>query len=95
MQVSSLMWDYDHNSLPSELTNNFAKISSIHNHRTRAVSHGNLYCKIVKTTNYGIKSFGYQGAKIFNELIKKDYFKLSKSKKSFLYNLKREILSAY
>ena len=31
MQISSLMWDFDHKSLPSELVIKFAKISSVHN----------------------------------------------------------------
>ena len=32
MQISSLMWDYDNKSLPSELAIKFAKISSVHNY---------------------------------------------------------------
>ena len=95
MQISSLMWDYDNKSLPSELAIKFAKISSVHNYQTRAAHHGSLYCKNVRSVNYGVKSFSYQGAKIYNELIEKDYFKLSKSKKSFMYKLKCELLSSY
>ena len=49
LQISSLMWDFDHKSLPSELAIKFAKISSVHNYQARAASHGSLYCKKVRT----------------------------------------------
>ena len=40
-QISSLMWDYDHNTLPSSLTHCFVRSSSIHNYKTRGALRGN------------------------------------------------------
>ena len=94
-QLSSFMWDFDHNLLPTHLSKSFLRASNVHNYNTRTASRGYLYLKKVTTTSFGVKSFKTQGAKILNELIEKDYFKNSKTKKSFLNKLKLEILESY
>ena len=60
-QISSLMWDYDHNVLPSSLTQCFTRSSRIHNYKTRGALRGNLFHTKVNTIKYGIKAFRYQG----------------------------------
>ena len=73
VQTSSLMWDFDHDSLPVALTQKFTRLDSIHSVRTRGALKGNLYLPKVNSTKYGMKSFKYQGVKILNNLKKNGY----------------------
>ena len=43
LQLSSLMWDYDHNTLPLSLRDHFKRANLVHNYRTRAASKGSLH----------------------------------------------------
>ena len=94
-QISSLMWDYDHNRLPSSLSQKFKKISTVHNLNTRASSHGKLYCPKVNTNKYGMKSFKYQGAKVLNDIKKMDIYRIEDTKLHFLSRLKFTLLLNY
>ena len=68
VQMASLMWDYDHNTLPQSLRANFKRANLIHNYGTRAASKGCLYHPKVKTNTHGTKSFKYQGVKLLSNL---------------------------
>ena len=84
LQLSSLMWDYDHNVLPTSLTNYFKRSNLIHNYKTRAASKGKLHYSKVNTTKYGIKSFKFQGIGILNNLKDLDiYIKILKANPNF------------
>ena len=67
-QLSSLMWDYDHDTLPRCLKTHFKRANLVHNYNTRSAAKGNLYYSKVNTTKHGMKSFKYQGIKILNNL---------------------------
>ena len=62
------MCDYDHNTLPSSLTDCFVRSCSIHNYKTRGALCGNLYHVKVNTLKYGINAFKYQGIHVLNYL---------------------------
>ena len=94
-QLSSLMWDYDHNTLPSSLKRIFIRIDTIHNYRTRGALRGNLYHKKVNTVQFGVKSFTYQGIHILNNLKGSNIYNSSKTKFQFLRQLKIYLKSQY
>ena len=95
VQLSSLMWDYDHGIIPSSLKDLFKRSNLVHNYRTRGASKGSLYYCKVNTTKYGIKSFKYQGIHILNNLKKLSFYKNSKVKSKFLKQLKTYLLAEY
>ena len=80
-QLSSLMWDYDHDILPVALTTYFQKTSTMHSYHTR-----------MATQLYGIKSFQYQGMKTLNELKNQTFYHCSSSKTQFLKSLKSKLI---
>ena len=90
VQLSSLMWDYDHDSLPISLKMHFKKTNVVHNYSTQAASKGNLYLNKVNTVKYGIKSFRYQGAKVLNDLKNMSIYKNIIKKSIFLKKLKND-----
>ena len=95
LQLSSLMWDYDHNTLPSSLIECFRKSNLIHNYNTRYASRGKLHYYKVNTSTYGINSFKYQGAKILNNLKDLDIYNNIDRKATFMKKLKAHLLSQY
>ena len=95
LQMSSFMWDYDHNLLPEHLRQSFKRSNLIHNYQTRSAEQGSLFYTKVNTTSFGIKSFKYQGVKILNELLCKDTYIAAKNKKSFIRTLKAELIQKY
>ena len=95
VQLSSLMWDYDHDTLPPSLKAYFKRANLIHNYSTRAASKGSLYYAKVNTIKYGIKSFKYQGIKVLNDLKKMSIYQNTGSKSKFLKELKSDLLSTY
>ena len=44
-QISSLMWDLDHNTLPTTLSSYFKKCSNVHQYNTRHADDGNFHIK--------------------------------------------------
>ena len=88
VQISSLMWDYGHESLPQHLSLYFKRSNLVHNYETRSASKGNLFFCKVNTSSYGIKSFKYQGVKTLNHLLSKEIYQNSKSKANFLKYLR-------
>ena len=80
VQLSSLMWDYDHDILPPALKLHFKRTNLVLNYSARAASTGCLHYSKVNTTKYGINSFKYQGVKIFNDLKKINIYQNNVSK---------------
>ena len=95
VQLSSLMWDYDHNTLPASLNALFKKSNLVHNYSTRGASKGKLHYSKVNTNKHGIKSFKYQGIKILNDLKDMPIYQNSVKKSVFLKELKQDLLSTY
>ena len=73
-QISSLMWDYDNNDLPDQLSNYIKRTNLVHNYETCGAAKGNLFYSKVNTLSYGIKSFKFQAVKSLNELQVQGYF---------------------
>ena len=94
-QISSLMWDYNHDTLPSSLMDCFVRTSCIHNYKTRGALHGNLYHTKVNTIKYGINAFKYQGIHALNNFKKLDIYHNAKYKIKFLKDLKSYLMSKY
>ena len=94
-QLSTLMWDYDHNVLPSPLTHCFTRSNRIHKYKTRGASRGNVYHTKVNTSIYDIKAFKYQGVQVLNNLKKLDIYRNAKTKLHFLRDLKPYLLLKY
>ena len=95
VQLSSLMWDYDHNTIPESLRTHFKRANIVHNYSTRNASKGGLYYGKVNTTKYGIQSFKYQGIKVLNGLKNMPIYQNSPSKVVFMKELKSQLLSCY
>ena len=95
VQLSSLMWDYDHDTLPESLKAHFKRANLVHNYSTRSASKGSLFYGKVNTIKYGIQSFKYQGIKVLNGLKNMPIYQNSPSKPIFLKELKSHLLSCY
>ena len=95
VQLSSLMWDYDHDTLPESLKTHFKRANLVHNYCTRSASKGSLFYGKVNTNKYGIQSFKYQGIKVLNGLKNMPIYQNSPSKTIFIKNLKSHLLSSY
>ena len=54
VQYASLMWDYDHGSLPKAFDGFFTKVHDIHSYRTRSSVSGNLS----QNVSFNTKSHG-------------------------------------
>ena len=50
VQLSSLMWDYDHDTLPTSLNPYFKRVNLVHNYSTMSATIGNLYYSKVYTS---------------------------------------------
>ena len=87
-QVSSLMWDFDKNSLPKSLNILFNKTWNIHAYRTRFVNSDKLTVARVNSSAYGDKSFRVIGAVKLNELKDCDFYNNALTKQLFLNSLK-------
>ena len=94
-QISSLMWDYDHDTLPLSLRQYFKRSNTVHNHKTRGASRGNLHHTKVNTLSYGIKAFKYQGIQVLNKLKELNFYRNAKTKVNFLRELKSYLISKY
>ena len=94
-QLSSLMWDLDHNMLPSSLSSHFRKRKNDHHHLTRMATANKFSIKKSNTKRYGLNSFHVQGSLTLNKLKDLDIYNNSGTKNIFLKRLKHTFLEAY
>lgn len=94
-QVSSLMWDFDHNTLPNALNSLFNKTRNTHSYGTRFANADKLNIERTNTSRYGLMSFKVIGASKLNELKDCDYYNNACSKRAFLNSLKENLINAY
>ena len=94
-QLSSLMWDYDHDTLPRCIKTHFKRANLVDNYNARSAAKGNLYYSKVNTTKHGTKSFKYQGIKILNNLKSMHIYQSATTKRNFLDKMKSDLLSSY
>ena len=78
-QLSSLMWDYDHDVLPLSLRKHFKRANLVRIHNTHTAAKGSLHYSKVNTS----KSFKYQGIKILNDLKNMSVYQTATSKSKF------------
>ena len=94
-QVASLMWDLDHDLLPTSISNYFSKRRNEHSHQTRLAVSDKYTVNSYNTSSYGFKSFQVQGALLLNDLKNQDIYINARSKKSFLNQLRVKLLDSY
>jgi hypothetical protein len=94
-QLASLLWDLDHNDLPSSLSRLFLRRDEAHNHRTRLALSSKFTVKKTYTKRYGEKSFQVEGAILLNKLKDLDIYKSSNTKSTFLAKYKKAFLDLY
>ena len=88
-QLSSLMWDYDHDIIPSSLKDLFKRSNIVHKYGTR----GAFTFTKVNTTKYGINSCKYQGIQILNNLKDLSIYKDAQIKSIFLKTFKLNLIN--
>ena len=79
-KVASLMWDFDHDNLPTAFSTLFSKRNNDHDHLTRMVTSDKLTITKTNTSKYGMQSFKILGAKLLNSLKNQDIYNNAKSK---------------
>ena len=94
-QTASLMWDLDHNTLPTSLSTYFTRVSETHSHNTRSTTSNKLKIKHYSTEKYGKQSFQVQGAIILNELKEQELYTTAITKKGSLKKFRDQILATY
>ena len=68
LNLLKLIYDFNHDLLPSDLSNIFIYNSDIHNYNTRSTVIQGPFIPEISTTKYGTISIKYQGPLIWNEL---------------------------
>ena len=71
IEIISFVYQWFHKSTPSCFADYFKPISSVHPYYTRQLSndnHHNLFLNQVQTTQYGLRSLCFSGAKLWNSL---------------------------
>ena len=93
--LASLMWDYDHETLPENLNLLFSRRSDVHSINLRNTSNQRLYTSTRRNTNYGSNSFSHTGSLLLNELKDMNIYNESASKTVFLKNYKHLMFANY
>ena len=95
VQYASLMWDYDHGSLPQVFQGFFTKISDVHSHHTRSSASDDLAKTIYAKTIHGNKLFKIIGVNTFNEINKLPFYRSSRTRQCFLNHYKKYLIEKY
>ena len=91
----SLMWDYDHNTLPNSLANLFTPREVIHNRKLRDQNKNKLYTARRFNNRYGFDYFAHQGAMLLNKVKDLPFCDNVTSKTTILTKYKDSILETY
>ena len=84
LQLSLLMWDYDHGNLPEVFNEYFTKARDVHNYNTRFSTKNKLSENVlVKTDTHGKKMLKFLGPRILNSILELDFYEISKTKVFF------------
>ena len=68
LQLGLFIFESLSNIGPSHTVIQFTQINETHQHQTRQASRGNLIQESVRTSQYGLKSLSYEGAKLWNKI---------------------------
>ena len=93
-QIASLMWDYDHGTLPEDLNPLFLRRSSVHSRNLRNTENQRLYTSTYRNSRFGSNSISQFGSSLLNELKDMDLYQTI-SKKSFMLKYKDLLLNRY
>ncbi len=94
-KTTSLMWDYDHNTLPNSLASLFIPREKIHNRDVRDRNKNKLYTAHHYHNRYGFDSFTHHGAMLLNKAKDLPFYDNSTSKTAFLSKYKLVFLDKY
>ena len=96
LKYVSLMWDFDHDTIPNNFKNFFVYANKTHSYQTRFATSGKL-CENKKfnTKTHGLNSFTHKGPKILNSLKDNILYRESKNKLSFLKIYKKSLIEDY
>ena len=95
-QLACLMYDYDHNTLPTSLSELFKTVKSIHSHDTRMSRNNKLSESfLAHTKTHGDNLLKLSGPKMLNKIKDLDIFDNANCKKSFSMKYRNHLLSAY
>ena len=94
-KIGSLMWDFDHNSLPDSLASMFTRRDEIHNRNLRDNNKNKLYTANRFNNRYGYDSFSHRGSLLLNKLKDLPFYGNCYSKSSFMAKYKASILDKY
>ena len=94
-QIASLMWDYDHGTLPDDLNPLFTRRCDIHSRNLRNARNQRLYTSTLKYTKYGSNSFSQLGSLLLNDLKDLNFYNDSTSKKVFMNKYKQSLIEDY
>ena len=68
VEITSFVYQWFHKLTPSCFADHFEQISSVHLYYTRQSNNDNLFLNQVQTTQYGLHSLCFSGAKLWNSL---------------------------
>ena len=92
-QLSILMWEYDHNDLPTIFDTYFEKAKNVHSYNTRFSASDKLAENILVNTDlHGKKLLKFLGPRIFNKIIDLDFYHTCKNKIHFKNKLKNYLI---
>ena len=77
MNILKFTYEFNHNLLPSDLSNIFDYNSAIHKYKTRSATNQGLFIPEIFTSNYGTKSIKYQGPDSYGMIHVKTYLQLT------------------
>ena len=94
LQLSLLMWDYDHGNLPIAFNDYFIKAKDVHKYNTRFSSKNKLSENIlVNTDSHGKKMLKFMGPRVLNDILDFDFYEISKNKIQFKSKMKNHLLA--
>ena len=95
VQCASLMWDFDHGSLPDAFSGFFTKISDKHSYNTRSSTSNKLAKNVRVKTTHGKNLFKITGVDVFNEINTLSFYKSSRTRATFLKHYKKYLIDQY
>ncbi len=93
--VASLMWDFDHSTLPDSLNLMFTRRNEIHTRKLRDNNKNKVYTAHRFKNRHGCNSFSYYGALLLNKLKDLPFYENCHSKKTFQLKYKSFLLESY
>ncbi len=94
-KISSLMWDFDHNTFPAALNVLFTRRDEVHNRNLRDSNKNKMYIAHRFNNRYGYESFSHYGAFLLNKLKDFPFYESCHTKKAFQFKYKNVILESY